>query len=181
MSCFSTNNEVLSYQDAGQSSDNFPILTAGACHLILHLQVWSDSRAVEEYRDLLSGKVQKDAEDCASVIIGRGRIGQALKDLGRGDDLFVERGGIIPAEHEGLKSFPIYVSSVHVSCRLPMFFVLIKWTKSVRYVSRTMKLKMLSNHARKRNWTILFSCRWLIDFLSMTCSQSSSLFFLISR
>ena len=73
-------------------------------------QVWSDPRAVQEYKDLLEGKAPKETEDGPSVIIGRGRIGQALKDLGKGDDIFVERGGKIPTTVEGLESFPIYVS-----------------------------------------------------------------------
>ena len=65
---------------------------------------------MQEYKDLLDGKAPKDTEDGPSVIIGKGRIGQTLKDLGSGDDVFVERGGSIPLELDGLQSFPIYVS-----------------------------------------------------------------------
>ena len=59
----------------------------------------------------MEGKAPKDTVDGPSVIIGKGRIGQALMDLGKGDDVFVERGGSIPMElDDGVKSFPIYVS-----------------------------------------------------------------------
>lgn len=74
------------------------------------MQVWSDPRAVQEYKDLLEGKAPKDTVDGPSVIIGKGRIGQTLMDLGKGDDVFVERGGSIPMElDDGVTSFPIYV------------------------------------------------------------------------
>ena len=74
--------------------------------------MWSDPRAVQEYKDLLEGKAPKDTVDGPSVIIGKGRIGQTLMDLGKGDDVFVGRGGSIPMElYDVVKSFPIYVST----------------------------------------------------------------------
>ena len=58
----------------------------------------------------MEGKAPKDTVDGPSVIIGRGRLGQALKDLGKGDDVFVGRGEQIPLSLDGVDSFPIYVS-----------------------------------------------------------------------
>jgi hypothetical protein len=67
---------------------------------------------------LLEGKAPKDTEDGPSVIIGKGRIGQTLKDLGKGDDVLVGRGEKIPLSLDGLESFPIYVSyfRAHSDC-----------------------------------------------------------------
>ncbi|KAG5187675.1 hypothetical protein JKP88DRAFT_260250 [Tribonema minus] len=79
------------------------------------MQVWSDSRAVEDYKNLLAGKAPADTTDCASVIIGAGKVGTALADMGLGDDVVLRRGDAIPAEitdGEGnaRSSFPIYVA-----------------------------------------------------------------------
>jgi hypothetical protein len=43
------------------------------------MQVWSNEQAIQEYKDLLAGKVAKPTEDGPSVIIGGGRLGMALK------------------------------------------------------------------------------------------------------
>ncbi|KAL1530503.1 hypothetical protein AB1Y20_001404 [Prymnesium parvum] len=72
-------------------------------------QVNSDSRATEEYFDYLLGrKKTAESEDCPSVIVGGGRIGTLLLDLGsrRGyKDVLVGRGEAIPEDHPG----PVYV------------------------------------------------------------------------
>mmetsp|Transcript_14470 Transcript_14470/g.39354 ORF Transcript_14470/g.39354 Transcript_14470/m.39354 type:complete len:354 (+) Transcript_14470:1-1062(+) len=72
-------------------------------------QMQSDSRPTAEYFDYLLGRNQKEAtEDQPSTIIGDGRIGTLLAQLGerRGfDDIIIKRGDPIPADHKG----PIYV------------------------------------------------------------------------
>ena len=72
-------------------------------------QVNSDSRVSAEYMDFLLGKLKFDVtEDCPSVIVGNGRIGSMLLELGqrRGyKDVLVKRGDPIPADHQG----PVYV------------------------------------------------------------------------
>lgn len=79
------------------------------------MQVWSNPQAVEDYKNLLDGKQVERKVDCASVIIGGGKLGTALKNMGLGDDILVKRGESIPEEilnnkGELLTSFPIYVA-----------------------------------------------------------------------
>eukprot|EP00961_Rhodomonas_salina_P279486 3775439-Rhodomonas_salina.1 len=47
--------------------------------------------------------------DIPSVIIGNGRIGEMMATAGRGDDVVLGRGGVIPADVDGNRDFPIYV------------------------------------------------------------------------
>lgn len=72
-------------------------------------QVNSDSRATEEYFDYLLGRTKtEETEDGPSIVVGGGRIGTMLLDFGarRGyEDILVQRGELIPADHPG----PVYV------------------------------------------------------------------------
>jgi hypothetical protein len=63
----------------------------------------------------ITGKVELVTVDQASVIIGAGKLGTALANLGLGDDVILRRGDTIPLEIENnkgekLSSFPIYVA-----------------------------------------------------------------------
>jgi len=73
------------------------------------LQINSDSRVTAEYFDYLLGRNQlEEKEDCPSIIVGGGRIGGLLRELGERrsyDDVIIKRGDPIPADHPG----PIYV------------------------------------------------------------------------
>lgn len=56
--------------------------------------------------DFLAGKNQReDTQDCTSTIIGSGRLGNFLREMGNGDDLVIRRGQSIPEDAPG----PIYV------------------------------------------------------------------------
>lgn len=72
-------------------------------------QINSDSRVTAEYFDFLLGRNQlEEKEDCPSIIVGGGRIGGLLRELGERrsyDDVIIKRGDPIPADHPG----PIYV------------------------------------------------------------------------
>jgi hypothetical protein len=62
-----------------------------------------------------TGKEELVTVDQASVIIGAGKLGTALANLGLGDDVILRRGDTIPLEIENnkcekLSAFPIYVA-----------------------------------------------------------------------
>ncbi|KAA8498756.1 hypothetical protein FVE85_6341 [Porphyridium purpureum] len=70
------------------------------------MQGYSDSRPLLEYFESLNRKPE-DVErlrDQASVIVGSGRLGTFLANVGRGDDLVLPKGGLIPPDHPG----PVY-------------------------------------------------------------------------
>ncbi len=75
----------------------------------------SDSRPTAEYFDFLLGRNQREeTEDCPSIIVGDGRIGGLLAELGqrRGyDDILLRRGDPIPELRAGgqLVRMPIYI------------------------------------------------------------------------
>lgn len=74
------------------------------------MQVWSNEQAVQEYRDLLEGNAPKPTEDGPAVIVGGGRMGNCLKDMGKGEDVIITRGGQIPLVlPEVGAEFPVYV------------------------------------------------------------------------
>jgi hypothetical protein len=81
------------------------------------MQAMSDSRPTEEYFDFLLGRnQQEETEDGPSIIVGDGRIGTLLAELGqrRGyDDLLVRRGEPIPELKAGgqLIRKPIYIAT----------------------------------------------------------------------
>lgn len=86
-------------------------LTAPASRLTVTptMQMNSDSRPTAEYMDFLLGRNVKDPTvDQPAIIVGGGRIGQLLKELGERKgiaDIVVRRGDPIPADFPG----PIYV------------------------------------------------------------------------
>ncbi|CAN0104848.1 unnamed protein product [Discosporangium mesarthrocarpum] len=85
------------------------------------MQVWSNPQAVQDYKDLLTGKAPEEKSDGPSVIVGAGKLGNALAAMGMGDDVLVRRGESIPQAiptgagggepgfGETLSEFPIYV------------------------------------------------------------------------
>jgi hypothetical protein len=104
-----------------------------------------------------TGKEELVTVDQASVIIGAGKLGTALANLGLGDDVILRRGDTIPSEIENnkgekLSSFPIYVAvsfaTTLVSMCLHVYFVCLQhsrvgftsWIEARRiaYMSHTM-------------------------------------------
>ncbi|CAM9791268.1 unnamed protein product, partial [Choristocarpus tenellus] len=90
------------------------------------MQVWSNPQAIKDYQDLLGGNAPEEKVDGPSVIVGVGKLGTALVELGGGDDILVRRGETIPetisvdrgglgSREDGdgdrveLSEFPIYV------------------------------------------------------------------------
>lgn len=76
------------------------------CATGITMQTWSDPAVTQEYFDYLNNVNQRDMKkDCASTIVGHGRIGNFLRDSGNGDDLVIRRGQSIPEDAPG----PVYV------------------------------------------------------------------------
>ena len=73
------------------------------------MQVWSNNEAIEQYRNLLSGKEEVREPDRPSVIVGDGAVASVFREGGGGEDLTVRRGESIPLEWKGQTSFPIYI------------------------------------------------------------------------
>lgn len=68
--------------------------------------VWSDPAVTQEYMDFLSGENQRElASDCASTIVGHGRLGNFIRSQGDGSDVVVLRGECIPDDAPG----PVYL------------------------------------------------------------------------
>jgi hypothetical protein len=70
-------------------------------------QTWSDPAVTREYIDFLEGKGgQPESEDGPSTIVGAGgRVGNLLAYAGEGEDVFIQRGQVIPPDAPG----PVYV------------------------------------------------------------------------
>jgi hypothetical protein len=78
---------------------------------------WSDIKAVRDYQDFLSSGQQKIelSKDRPSVIVmpsdGISELGEALKNIGMGDDLVVTPGSELPASlGDGSTEYPIYIT-----------------------------------------------------------------------
>lgn len=70
------------------------------------MQTWSDPAVTKEYMDFLEGVNQRaDTCDCTSTIVGHGRIGNFLREMGSGKDLVIGRGERIPENAPG----PVYL------------------------------------------------------------------------
>eukprot|EP00281_Chroomonas_sp_CCMP1168_P030082 CAMPEP_0206244066 /NCGR_PEP_ID=MMETSP0047_2-20121206/17950_1 /ASSEMBLY_ACC=CAM_ASM_000192 /TAXON_ID=195065 /ORGANISM="Chroomonas mesostigmatica_cf, Strain CCMP1168" /LENGTH=374 /DNA_ID=CAMNT_0053669243 /DNA_START=125 /DNA_END=1249 /DNA_ORIENTATION=+ len=77
---------------------------------VVTMQVWSNEQAIKEYRDLLEGKAPAPTQDGPAVIVGGGKLGNCIKDMGKGEDRIITRGGSIPLELPDVGTeFPVYV------------------------------------------------------------------------
>lgn len=72
----------------------------------IRMQTWSDPAVTREYFDYLNNENQREPKtDCASTIVGAGRIGNFLCEHGTGEDLVIRRGQKIPEDAPG----PVYL------------------------------------------------------------------------
>lgn len=70
------------------------------------MQTWSDPAVTKEYMDFLGNINQREMmKDCASTIVGAGRMGNFLSQVGHVGDLVIRRGQTIPEDAPG----PVYV------------------------------------------------------------------------
>lgn len=76
-------------------------------HRHTRMQTWSDPAVTNEYFDYLQNGTTPVAmsQDCRSTIVGSGRIGSLIEELGKGDDVVLSRGDSIPKDTRG----PIYL------------------------------------------------------------------------
>ena len=81
----------------------------------LYMATWSDSRAVQEYKDFLASGQQEITKtpDCASVIVrpadGPCELADALFAMGMGNDVVLTPNQDLPSDIHGATVYPIYI------------------------------------------------------------------------